>query len=307
MKSRLVWGGEKTAAITARIVNKLPLVVVIFLVEDADGFFFARTSHSNHRSAAEGLRAGSAESAGRARSAGACGRSARAGFRRTGCGVFIRVFFRVLPSVLSRDCRCSRSTYACALIEAARIHALSGRQTSRHCDIIHCAIGAAERARCAGSTRNAGSAVKTARWNGACDSGSERHLHIAHMQDLEIFSGNWVFITPPQEADLIGVFEFLDAGGITPELLDEMFHRARVLHAAMNQLLLTIAFHLKGDDRQHDHGCDGDEGYEEDQCDQDVSAVGATARLRDGVERHVFLDQVLFNWMHFETSKAPKT
>jgi hypothetical protein len=102
-------------------------------------------------------------------------------------------------------------------------------------------------------------------------------LHIAHVENLEVFSGDRIFVTFAQEADLIGVFQLLDAGWITAEFLDEMFHRPRILDPAMNQFLFAIAFHLESDDGSHDYGGDGKEGDEEYESDQNVSALGAAA------------------------------
>jgi hypothetical protein len=46
-----------------------------------------------------------------------------------------------------------------------------------------------------------------------------------------------------------------------------VFHCPRVLYAAMNQLFLPIPFHLKGDDRGHYHGRNGNERYKQDEGD----------------------------------------
>ena len=53
------WFGvlSKSAAVGARIVNELPLVVVIFLIKYPDGFIFAGAGYSHDRAAAEDLRA----------------------------------------------------------------------------------------------------------------------------------------------------------------------------------------------------------------------------------------------------------
>ena len=102
------------------------------------------------------------------------------------------------------------------------------------------------------------------------------------MKDLEILPGNGVFVASAQKADLVGVLEFLDAGGITAEFLDEMFHRPRVLHSAMNQLFFPIALHLVHEFRGHDDRGDGNEGHKQYQGNQNVSALGAAG---DGFSR----------------------
>jgi hypothetical protein len=104
------------------------------------------------------------------------------------------------------------------------------------------------------------------------------------VKNLEVFSGDRVFVAFAQEADLVSVFQFLDAGWITAKFLNEMFHRPRVLDPAMNQFLFAIAFYLESDDGSHDHGGDGDERDEQYEGDEDVSALGATALVWDGVE-----------------------
>jgi hypothetical protein len=58
LERRLVGCGEKSAAIAARIVNKLPLIVVVLLVKYANGLIFTCTGYSHHRTAAEDLSTG---------------------------------------------------------------------------------------------------------------------------------------------------------------------------------------------------------------------------------------------------------
>src|SRR5204862_6064727 len=52
----LIRGHEKAAAIAAGIVNELPLVIVVLLVEFADRLVFAGAGHTNDCAASEGLR-----------------------------------------------------------------------------------------------------------------------------------------------------------------------------------------------------------------------------------------------------------
>ena len=111
----------------------------------------------------------------------------------------------------------------------------------------------------------------------ARDSRSERHLHIAHVKDSEVFSSDGIFVASAQKADLVGVLQFLDASGITAEFLDEMFHRPRVLHSAMNQLFFPIALHLVHEFRSHDDCGDGNECHKQYEGNQNVSALGAAA------------------------------
>ena len=122
--------------------------------------------------------------------------------------------------------------------------------------------------------------IETVCRNRPCESRTKRRLYIAHVKDLEVFSGDRVFIAPSQKTHLIGVLEFLDAGWIAAKFLDEMFHRPRVLYSAVNQLFLSIPFHLESEDRSHDYRGDGNECDKQDESDQDVSALGATAGAR---------------------------
>ena len=103
----------------------------------------------------------------------------------------------------------------------------------------------------------------------------ESHLYFAQVKQFEIFAGDGVFVALTQETHLIGIFQFFQPGGITPEFLDKMLHCPRILHAAMNQLFLAVPFYLEGGDRQHNHRRDGDEGDKQDERDQNVSALGA--------------------------------
>ena len=73
LQRRLVGRGEKPAAITAGVVNELPLVVVILLIKYPNAFFPTCAGYSNHGAAAESLRAGGRGS--RTRSTGSAGRS----------------------------------------------------------------------------------------------------------------------------------------------------------------------------------------------------------------------------------------
>ena len=55
---RLIGGAQQAAAIRAGIVNKLPLIILVLLVEDADGLVFAEAGHSHDGSTTENLIAG---------------------------------------------------------------------------------------------------------------------------------------------------------------------------------------------------------------------------------------------------------
>src|SRR5260370_37781702 len=158
-----------------------------------------------------------------------------------------------------------------------------GRQTASHGHRIHGASGESCWPAGATNSRSARTAriqtrIQAAGWNSSCQPGSERLLYIADVKNLEVFSGDGIFVAFAQESDLVGVFQFLDAGWITAEFLDEMFHRPRVLDPAMNQFLFAIAFYLESDDWNHNHGGDGDEGHKQYEGDEDVSALGAAAR-----------------------------
>src|SRR5579872_486485 len=96
------------------------------------------------------------------------------------------------------------------------------------------------------------------------------------MQQLEVFSGDGIFVALTQKAHLIGVFQVFEPGGITSEFLNVVLHRPRILHAAVNQLLFTVPLYLEGDNRQHHHSSDGNEGNEQDERDENVSALGAS-------------------------------
>jgi len=101
LQSRLVRRVEESTAIRSRIVDELPLIVVIFLIKYADAFISADTGYTDHRTAAEDLSARAraplsrrAESAGGARTAGT-GRCrdawALVGRRNSGCFA-VRIF-----------------------------------------------------------------------------------------------------------------------------------------------------------------------------------------------------------------------
>ena len=91
LQSRLIRRGEEPAAIRARVVNKLPLIVVIFLVKYANTLGFARAGDSNDRPPTEHLSAGRCASrsrrAGSTRSTGSSGWLIGARVRPTGRGV----------------------------------------------------------------------------------------------------------------------------------------------------------------------------------------------------------------------------
>ena len=55
LQCRLRGRVQQTAAVGAGIVDKLPLVVVVLVIELADGFLLARTGYANNWSAAENL------------------------------------------------------------------------------------------------------------------------------------------------------------------------------------------------------------------------------------------------------------
>ena len=166
-----------------------------------------------------------------------------------------------------------------------------GRKTARHRHGVHGIQGAVRTSQLGAGTawpaeaagtadsRSARSARHAPCRGRARDSRSERHLHIAHVKDLEILPGDGVFVASAQKADLVGVLQFLDASGITPELLDEMFHRPRVLHSAMNHLFFPIALHLVHEFRSHDNCGDGNKlpMYKQYEGNQNVSALSRTA------------------------------
>ena len=55
LERRLVRGHQQSSAVGGGVVNKLPLVVMIFLIELADGFIFAGAGHSYNGASAENL------------------------------------------------------------------------------------------------------------------------------------------------------------------------------------------------------------------------------------------------------------
>jgi hypothetical protein len=60
----LGWSIEKTSAVGARIVNELPLVVVILIVEHADTLSFAGAGYADDGAASKNLAGASASTKG---------------------------------------------------------------------------------------------------------------------------------------------------------------------------------------------------------------------------------------------------
>jgi hypothetical protein len=85
LQGRLVRRSEKSTAIRARIVDELPLIVVVLLVKDPYAFLFACAGYSNHGTAAEDLPARSAT-----RLPHCAERAGRAGARRRAVGALAR-------------------------------------------------------------------------------------------------------------------------------------------------------------------------------------------------------------------------
>jgi len=270
----------------------LPLIVVVFLVKYADGLVFTCTGDSNDRSATEDLRAPAARG-------GSCAEGSGSAWTRCARTLCPRILALIGPGrsvlvigavrwVLRRTWGCERTS--CGGLARASID--SGSQTAGHGRRIQGAIGESSGPAGATDSRSDETAgiqtrIQAAGWNSSCQPRSERHLHIAHVENLEVFSGDGIFVAFAQEAELVGVFQLLDAGWITAEFLDKMFHRPRVLDSAMNQFFFAVAFYLEGDDWSHDHGGDGKEGDEEYESDQNVSALGAAGNGFSSGQHHL--------------------
>src|SRR5579864_2891533 len=89
------------------------------------------------------------------------------------------------------------------------------------------------------------------------------------MQQLEVLSGDWIFVALPQEPDLVCILEIFNLDRIALELLVISFDRPRILHAAMDHLFFAIPLDVELDGghqrRRHDrHDRDDQQEREQD-------------------------------------------
>ena len=127
---------------------------------------------------------------------------------------------------------------------------------------------------CAGCRRRS----KVCNRRRSLQSPSERHLHVAHVEDLEILAGDRILIALSQEAHVIRTLEILEFGWIPPKFLDVVLDGARVLHTAMDQFIFAVTLDLLGQHRCECYGRNGQQRNKQDQRDEYVTALGTAGR-----------------------------
>src|SRR5215469_4656493 len=110
------------------------------------------------------------------------------------------------------------------------------------------------------------------------------------MQELEIFSRNWIFVSPSQRPIIIRVFQFLDPRRVSSKLLVKLSNRTRVLNSTMNQLFLAVALDLLNRVLEIVLGrfekSDGEDGKKQQQEQQDVTLLVGTMLATKAHENH---------------------
>ena len=99
-------------------------------------------------------------------------------------------------------------------------------------------------------------------------------VNVLEMQDLEIFACYRIRIALAQEAEIVGVLQFLDPRRITSELLVEMLDGAHVCGAAMAHFLFPVSLNLLFHPGQHGEHSDRHQSDGQHQCDENVAALG---------------------------------
>jgi len=97
-------------------------------------------------------------------------------------------------------------------------------------------------------------AIGSSSWGRALNSRSKGALYVGYVEELEVFPGDGVFVAFAQEAQIVGVFEILETGGILAEFLHVVLDCPRILDATVDQLFFAVALNLKLDFGQEDDG-----------------------------------------------------
>src|SRR5581483_454755 len=275
LQRRLRRRTEQSAAIGAGIIDKLPVIVVVLLVEFPDCLLLGSTRHSHDRSAAKNLAAETgltwacktrlAGSARNAAAAGCAGRRRAGGATSVGCSRC-----RIAWLVAQRATRIQRS---------ARTHPARTSESALK-------TAAVSRLR-----RRAYQCVRTGN-NAPRDPNRRAHLDFSEVEQLEILPGRGIFVASPQETNVVTVFQFFQPHRIAAILLVEAPNRPGILDSAMNQFHLAVAAHLlrhlRQDYRQHDD----DDAGQHHQRDQDVAAFArSSARGASEIAHRLHADQ----------------
>src|SRR5262252_4167267 len=97
-----------------------------------------------------------------------------------------------------------------------------------------------------------------------------------------------IFVAFAQAADVVGVLQFFQARGITPEFLDILANRARILHTAMNHLFFAVTLELKFEVADNGSCHDRKQRDEQHQHQQDITLLPAAALTGFSGEPHRF-------------------
>src|SRR5438105_10813471 len=112
---------------------------------------------------------------------------------------------------------------------------------------------------------------------------SEGKFHITKVKQLEVLARNRIFVTPAQEAQIVGAFQIFEANRVASKFLEVASYGARILHTAVDHLLFAIAADPESDHRRHRGRSNCHYPDKKNQREQDVHTLAPPVRVATAV------------------------
>ena len=109
--------------------------------------------------------------------------------------------------------------------------------------------------------------------DGCADVIDGEDLHLAKVDELEIFSRDRIFVAAAQEAHVVRVLEIFEAGGVTAELFEVPFDGARVLNSAVNEFIFAITLDLLRDQGSDGEGANRHQHYHQHDGEKKITGL----------------------------------